>query len=283
MGNPIKNNVLNDLDTQEWVRRLHSIQEYEWHIPPELKEHLKLGVLTPPPLAADIIRFFTQPMAEIIDPFAGEGGILVGAALAGRLAAGCDLYADNRKTAAKIGAHYGFPAGKGWWGMQTADAVDWLQHLLKRGMAETQDLLFTDPPWGIDHGRTLDKGGSVPFNMVKVKLGGKDKPDIGTFKEWNYFYQYIGQVAHYAEQLLKPGAYALWWFGDRHRGGKYRVVGAEAQAYIEEASGLRLKGVQHYIQRPLNVRRQVFGWGKAFVPLVDHFSLYIYRKEPRQL
>jgi hypothetical protein len=59
------------------------------------------------------------------------------------------------------------------------------------------------------------------------------------------------------------------------------VVGAEAQAYIEEASGLRLKGVQHYIQRPLNVRRQVFGWGKAFVPLVDHFSLYIYRKEPR--
>jgi hypothetical protein len=279
MGNPIKNNILNDLDTQEWVKRLHSIQEYGWKVPPELREHLKLGVLTPPPLAADIIRFFTQPMAQVFDPFAGEGGILVGAALAGRLAAGCDLYAENRETAAYVGAHYGFPAGKGWWGMQTADAVDWLQHCLERDMGETQDLLFCDPPWGIDHGRTADKGGSVPFNMVN--LGGKDKPDIGTFKEWNYFYQYIGQVAHYSEQLLKPGAYALWWFGDRHRGGKYRVVGAEAQAYIEERSGLRLKGVQHYIQRPLNVRRQVFGWGKAFVPLVDHFSLYIYRKEPR--
>lgn len=290
MGKQIKNNTLNDLDTQEWVRRLHSIQEYEWRIPLELREHLKLGVLTPPPLAADIIRFFTKPHAEIIDPFAGEGGILVGAAMAGRLASGCDLYAENRETAAIVGKHYGFPPANGW-GMMQADAVDWLRWLLdERAAAETQDLLFTDPPWGIDHGRTADKGGSVPFDMVKpgnksmpdlVTLGDVQRPDIGTFKEYNYFYQYIGQVAHYAEKLLKPGAYALWWFGDRHRGGKYRVVGAEAQPYIEETSKLRLKGVQHFIQRPLNVRRNVFGWGKAFVPLVDHFSLYIYRKELR--
>lgn len=280
MGNLIKNNVLNDLDTQEWVARLHSIQEYEWRVPPELAKHLKLGTLTPPPLAADIIRFFTKQHAQVFDPFAGEGGILVGAALAERLAAGCDLYAGNRKTAAKVGAHYGFPAGKGWWGMQTADAVDWLRHCIDRGMGESQDLLFTDPPWGIEHGRTADKGGSVPFNMVK--LGGEDKQDIGAFTDWDAFYSYIGDVAHYAEKLLKPGAYALWWFGDRHRGGRYRVVGVEAQAQIESKSGLRLKGVQHYIQRPLNVRRNVFGWGKAFVPLVDHFSLYIYRKEPRR-
>ncbi len=280
MGKQIKNNVLNDLDTQEWVKRLHSVQEYEWKVPSELRKHLKMGVLTPPPLAADIIRFFTKPHAEVFDPFAGEGGILVGAAMAERLGAGCDLYAENRETAAKVGAHYGFPPPNGW-GMMQADAVDWLRWLVEeRNGAETQDLMFTDPPWGINHGRTLDKGGAVPFNMVN--LGGTDKPDIGTFKEWNYFYQYIGQVAHYADKLLKPGAYALWWLGDRHRGGKYRVVGAEAQAYIEETSGLRLKGVQHYIQRPLNVRRQVFGWGRAYVPLVDHFSLYIYRKEPRR-
>ena len=290
MGKMIKNNTLNQLDTHEWVKRLHSIQEYEWSIPPELKEHLHLGVLTPPPLAADIIRFFTMPGGQVFDPFAGEGGILVGAAMADRIGTGCDLYAENRETAAKVGAHYGFPPPNGW-GMMQADALDWLKWLLEeRGGAETQDLLFTDPPWGIDHGRTQDKGGSVPFAMVKsgsktlpdlVKIGDVERPDIGTLKEYSYFYQYMGQVAYYADQLLKPGAYALFWFGDRHRGGKYRVVGAEAQAYIEETSTLRLKGVQHFIQKPLNVRRTVFGWGKAFVPLVDHFSLYIYRKEPK--
>ena len=273
---PIKNNVLNDLDTKEWVARLHSIQEYEWRIPKELKEHLKMGVLTPPTLAADIIRFFTNKGGQVFDPFAGEGGILVGAAMAGRLGAGCDLYAENRETAAKVGIHYGFQPPNGW-GMVQADSQDWLRDLLKRGYAETQDLLFTDPPWGVDHGRTADKGGSVPFNMVN--LGGEDKLDIGT-GTWDDFYEYIGVVSDLATELLKPGAYALWWFGDRHRGGRYRVVGVEAQRFIE-AGGLRLKGVQHYIQRPLNVRRNVFGWGKAFVPLVDHFSLYIYRKEPR--
>lgn len=272
---PIKNNTLNELDTKQWVTRLHSIQEYQWKIPQELKGVLKMGVLTPPPLAADIIRFFTKPGAEVFDPFAGEGGILVGAAMASRLGSGCDLYAENRETAAKVGAHYGFQPPNGW-GMMQADAIDWLKWLIDtRGRAGTQDLLFTDPPWGVDHGRTADKGGSVPFNMVT--LGGEKKADIGT-GTWENFYAYIGRVAYYSEILLKPGAYALFWFGDRHKGGQYRMVGAEAQPVIEEY-GLRLKGVQHYIQMPLNVRRNVFGWGTAFVPLVDHFSLYIFRKE----
>lgn len=276
MGKPIKNNVLNELDTQEWVKRLHSVQMYDWKVPKELAPHLRLGTLTPPPLAADIIRFFTQPMAQVFDPFCGEGGILVGAAMAGRLAAGVDLYPENLEVASKVGDHYGFPMNLGWWGTQCVDAVDWLRwQVEERGddFLETQDLLFTDPPWGIDHGRTLDKGGSVPFNMI-----GDDKKDIGTFDTYDQFYEYIGLVAHYADKLLKPGAYALWWFGDRHKGGKYRVTGIEAQKYIETQSTLRLKGVQHYVPRILNVRRSVFGWGKAFVPLVDHSSLYIYRK-----
>ncbi len=280
-GKPIKNNVLNDLNTDEWVRALHSIQEYSWKVPPELKGHLKMGVLTPPDLAARIIRFFTKPLAQVFDPFAGEGGILVGAAMAERLAVGCDLYAENVETTKKVAEHYGFPAGQGWWGMQQADAIDWLRYMVEERNGEgTQDLLFTDPPWGTDHGRTADKGGSVPFNMVN--LGGKDKLDIGT-GSWDAFYEYIGEVAYWSEKLLKPGAYALWWFGDRHRGGVYRVVGAVAQESIEERSGLRLKGVQHFIQKPLNVRRSVFGWGRAYVPLVDHFSLYIYRKEPTRV
>lgn len=278
VARPIKNNVLNELDTHEWVRRLHSVQEYDWAVPKELVPHLKQGTLTSPDLAADIIRFFTKPQAQVFDPFAGEGGILVGAAIAGRLAAGCDLYMENLETAAKVGEHYGFPAGKGWWGMQCADALDWLIWMAEERdggkFCETQDLLFTDPPWGINHGRTADKGGQVPFGMA-----GGDEKDIGTLETWGEYYHYIGAVAIYSAALLKPGAYALWWFGDRHRGGHYRVVGAEAQPYIEENSGLVLKGVQHYTPKKLNVRRQVFGWGRAYVPLVDHFSLYIYRKE----
>ena len=141
----------------------------------------------------------------------------------------------------------------------------------------TQDLLFTDPPFGINHGRTADKGGSVPFNMVK--LGGADKKDIGTFDSWDEFYEYLQVVARYSYQLLKPGAYALWRLGDRNRGGHYRMVPAEAVPYIE-AEGFVLKGAQHFIQKPLNTRRQVFGWGKAFVELIDHWTLLIFRKEP---
>lgn len=277
MGKQIKNNTLNELDSQEWVARLHSIQTYDWTVPKELAPHLHQGTLTPPLLAAQIISFFTKPHAQVFDPFAGEGGILVGAAIAQRLATGCDLSTKVRKSAAAVGEHYGFPAGKGWWAMTGGvDALRWLKwQVEERGFAGTQDLLFTDPPWGIDHGRTVDKGGSVPFDMVSKKKG-----DIGAYKTWEAYYAYISLAASWSAKLLKPGAYALWWFGDRHKGGHYRVVGAEAQPYIEENSDLRLKGVQHFVPNALNVRRSVFGWGKAFVPLVDHASLYIYRKEP---
>lgn len=273
----LKNNTLNDIETSGgWVRWLHSTHTYDWTVPKELREHLRLGTLTPPPLAADIIRFFTKRGAQIFDPFAGEGGILVGAAMAGRLAAGADLYTENAEIAAKVGEHYGFPAGCGWWGMQCADAVDWLNWLVEGRdgqLVGTQDLLFTDPPWGIEHGRTQDEGGSVPFNMAA-----QNERDIGGFATWGEFYQYLGQVSTLSALLLKPKAYALWWLGDRHRGGRYRVVGAEAQPYIESA-GFTLKGVQHWVPGKLNVRRQVFGWGKAYVPLVDHQTLWIYRKE----
>ncbi len=275
-GKPLKSNSLNDLETSdEWVRHLHSIREYEWRVPKELAPHLKMGVLTPPPLAADIIKFYTKAYAQVFDPFAGEAGILVGAALAGRLGAGCDLYEENREAARAVGEHYGFPAGKGWWGMQTADAVDWLRYMAgERGHAGTQDLLFADPPFGINHGRAQDKGGSVPFNMI-----GTDERDIGTFKSYDDYYQYLQLVARYSYQLLKPGSYALWQLGDRNRGGHYRMVPAEVVPYIE-AEGFVLKGVQHFVQRPLNTRRQVFGWGRAYVSLIDHWSLLIFRKEP---
>ncbi len=272
----IKNNVLNELDTHEWVAQLHSIQTYDWTVPDALAPHLRMGTLTSPPLAEKIIRFFTKPGAQVFDPFAGEGGILVGAAMAERLASGCDLYAANLKAAAKVGDYYARPMGKGWWGMQRADAVDWLRYMAERDdgkYKESQDLLFTDPPWGIDHGRTQDEGrNKVPFNMV----GGK-KGDVGAFKTYDLFYAYMKEVAAYSYQLLKPGAYALFQFGDRHRGGQYRIIGAEAQSGIEEA-GFQLKGVQHYVPNRMINRRQVFGWGKAFVPLVDHWSLFIYRK-----
>ncbi len=267
-----EDNKLNDLtDTKEWVRHLHSLQSYDWKVPKELKGVVSQGVLKPPLLMKDIVEFFTKEGGQVIDPFAGEGGILIGAALANRLASGNDLYAANRATAIKVGEFYGRPMGN-YWGMTTQDAFDFLREGVERA-PESQDLFFTDAPWGIDHGRTLDEGGSVPFDMI-----GADEKDVGNLDSYTAFCEAMGDVGAYAYQLLKPKAYALFCWGDRHKGGQYRVTGSDVNPYIE-ATGLKLKGVQHFAPNQLNTRRQVFGWWKAYVPLVDHWSLYIYRKE----
>ncbi len=265
-------NKLNDItDTKEWIANLHSIREYSWKVPKELKGVVSQGVLKPPELMRDIVTFFTHKGDEVVDPFAGEGGIVIGAAMADRLASGNDLYPENLETAKAVGEHYGRPIGSHW-GMTALDAFKFLPEAAARRPG-TQDLFFTDMPWGIDHGRTVDKGGSVPFEMV-----GNDERDVGTLDSYDKFCESVGVVATHAYALLKPKKYALFCWGDRHKGGQYRVVGSDVNPYIE-SQGLKLKGVQHFYPVPINTRRQVFGWWTAYVPLVDHWSLYIYRKE----
>ncbi len=270
--NSKENNALNDItDTKDWVRHLHSLQNYDWKVPKELKGVISQGVLKPPELMRDIVEFFTKKGGQVVDPFAGEGGIVIGAAMADRLSSGCDLYPTNHLTAEKVGEHYDRPIGNHW-GMVTMDAFKFLEGCVER-MPESQDLFFTDMPWGIDHGRTVDKGGSVPFEMT-----GDHELDVGNLDSYERFCETVGVVGQHAYNLLKPKAYALFCWGDRHKGGQYRVTGSDVNPYIE-AQGLKLKGVQHFSPNQLNTRRAVFGWWTAYVPLVDHWSLYIYRKE----
>ena len=92
-----KRNKLNDLTGKEWVYFTNSVWITGYS--PTAKENV--GIKTrkihpspkPPALMKDIIEFFTKADGKILDPFAGVGGTLLGAALAGgnRKAVGFDL------------------------------------------------------------------------------------------------------------------------------------------------------------------------------------------------
>ena len=84
-------NRLNDLTGREWVYWTKSVITNPY--PPDLQHKLRSehGGQKPPRLCADLISTFTKEGQWVLDPFAGVGGTLLGAALTDRRAIGVEL------------------------------------------------------------------------------------------------------------------------------------------------------------------------------------------------
>ena len=75
-------NTLNELSGEEWLYFTKSVLTTAY--PSELGHALRRahGANKPPRLMARLIEFFTRPGELVLDPFAGVGGTLLGAAIA---------------------------------------------------------------------------------------------------------------------------------------------------------------------------------------------------------
>src|SRR5829696_2727201 len=79
---PHPRNTLNELSGEEWLYFTKSVWTTAY--PSELGHHLRRahGANKPPRLMARLIEFFTKSGDLVLDPFAGVGGTLLGAAIA---------------------------------------------------------------------------------------------------------------------------------------------------------------------------------------------------------
>ena len=155
-----RRNLLNDLSGSEWLYWTDSI--YLTAYPVDATHSLRKahGAMKPPELMADIIRFFTKKDELVLDPFAGVGGTLLGAALAGRRALGYEINPDwiriydqisrefaiqdnalIRRSSCGLHAHSFLPISGI---MKEGDCL-----ALMPGLdAESVDAIITDPPYG---------------------------------------------------------------------------------------------------------------------------------------
>jgi len=93
---PHPRNTLNELSGEEWLYFTKSVWTTAY--PSELGHDLRRqhGANKPPRLMARLIEFFTTSGELVLDPFAGVGGTLLGAAIARapRRALGIELSAE---------------------------------------------------------------------------------------------------------------------------------------------------------------------------------------------
>ena len=296
---PHPDNTLNELSGEEWLYFTKSVLTTAY--PSELghaarKAH---GANKPPRLMARLIEFFSRTGELILDPFAGVGGTLLGAAIARgpRRALGIELdprwievyrdvvaalaaERDGRGPAiAELGAAdpgppRGFdPSGLD---MRQGDALAVLPTIADASI----DLVATDPPYNIQLPLTM-AGGALAERHANRRtdyaMVSDATADIANAPDYPSFLDAMGSAFGEVARVLKPGRYALVIVRDAYQGGRYQFVGADLAARAD-AAGLVPKG--DLIWHQAGTRLRPYGYPRVFVPNIAHQHILVLRREP---
>jgi DNA modification methylase len=291
-------NTLNELPGEEWLYFTKSLLTTAY--PSELghaarKAH---GANKPPRLMARLIEFFSRTGELVLDPFAGVGGTLLGAAIARgpRRALGIeleprwatifervvrDLAAERDGLgpdladlgAADPGGPRGFdPSGIE---LRVGDALAILPTLPDRSV----DLVATDPPYNRQLPMTMAGGALAETHANRrtdyAMVTDSDR-DLANAPDYGTFLDRMGDVFGELARVLGDGRYAVVIVRDAYQDGRYVFTGSDLAARAA-AVGLWPKGDLIWYQA--GTRLRPYGYPYAFVPNIVHQHILVLRKE----
>lgn len=291
-------NTLNELPGEEWLYFTKSILATAY--PSELghaarKAH---GANKPPRLMARLIEFFTRSGELVLDPFAGVGGTLLGAAIARgpRRAIGIELdprwaaiHADVVATLAAERAGRGpaiadlgasDPGGTRTFDpsgleLRVGDALT----ILPTIDDATVDFIATDPPYNIQLPLTMAGGPLAEAHANRrtdYAMISDDPADLANAADYPAFLERMGLVFAELHRVLRIGRYAVIIVRDAYQDGRYQFVGADLAA-CAAAVGFVPKG--DIIWHQAGTRLRPYGYPRVFVPNIAHQHILVLRRE----
>ncbi len=296
---PHPDNTLNELTGEEWLYFTKSVLTTAY--PSELghaarKAH---GANKPPRLMARLIEFFTRSGELVLDPFAGVGGTLIGAAIARgpRRALGIELeprwvavyeqvvldLAGERDGAGPLIADLGASDPGGPRGfdpsgleLRLGDALAVLPTVSEGSI----DFIATDPPYNVQLPLTM-AGGKLAETHANRRtdyaMVTESPADLANAPDYPTFLDRMGVAFGEMARVLRPGRYAVVIVRDAYQGGRYLFTGADLAARAS-AAGLVPKGDLIWYQA--GTRLRPYGYPRAFVPNIAHQHILVLRKDP---
>ena len=284
-------NGLNELAGDEWLYFTKSLWTTAY--PSELghAERRAHGANKPPRLMARLIEFFTRPGELVLDPFAGVGGTLLGAAIcrSPRRALGfeleqrwADVYAHvvssnlNASPLADLGSadpggpRIFDPSGSR---MIVGDALDQLGRLAD----ESVDFLATDPPYNPQLKLTM-AGGKLSEKFANRRtdyaMVSQDPADLANSATYEEYLARMEAVLGDLRRVLRGGRYATIIVRDAYQDGRYRFTGADLAGRAERV-GFVTKGDLIWYQA--GTRLRPYGYPRSFVPNIVHQHILVLR------
>ncbi len=292
-------NTLNELTGEEWLYFTKSLLTTAY--PSELGHAARRvhGANKPPRLMARLIEFFSRTGELVLDPFAGVGGTLLGAAIARgpRRAIGIELdprwaavfervvrdLANERDGAGPVLADLGI--GRSRWAaavrsvrrceMRVGDALA----LLPAIAAGSIDLVATDPPYNLQLPMTMAGGPLAETHANRrtdYAMVTDSADDLANAADYPTFLDRMESVFAELERVLRPGGYAVVIVRDAYQDGRYLFTGSDLAARAA-AVGLVPKGDLIWYQA--GTRLRPYGYPHAFVPNIVHQHILVLRRE----
>jgi len=290
-------NTLNELTGEEWLYFTKSVWTTAY--PSELGHALRKahGANKPPRLMARLIEFFTKSGELVLDPFAGVGGTLLGAAIARgpRRALGIELAprwaevyqrvvaealsegAGTGPLLADLGSNdpggtRGFdPSGCE---LRTGDSLEILPTL----ESESVDFVATDPPYNVQLPMTMSGGAlaaSFSNRRTDYAMVSDDPADLANAVDYPAFLDRMEAVLAELARVLRPGRYAVLIVRDAYQQGRYVFTGSDLAARADRV-GLVPKGDLIWYQA--GTRLRPYGYPTGFVPNIAHQHLLVLRR-----
>jgi len=291
-------NTLNELTGEEWLYFTKSVWTTAY--PSELGHALRKGhgANKPPRLMARLIEFFSRTGELVLDPFAGVGGTLLGAAIARgpRRALGVELdprwvaiyervvreLADERDGAGPVLADLGTadPGGARSFDpsgceLRQGDALVLLPALAD----ESVDFVATDPPYNVQLPLTMAGGPLAETHANRrtdYAMVSSDPADLANSADYGEFLDRMAIVLGQVRRVLRPGGYACLIVRDAYQDGRYFFTGADL-AGRASAVGLVPKGDLIWYQA--GTRLRPYGYPKSFVPNIAHQHILVLRNQ----
>lgn len=270
-------NKLNDLTGKEWVFFTNSVWITGYS--PTAKENVGLKYRKihpspkPPGLIKDIIEFFTKSDGSILDPFAGVGGTMLGAALASgnRTAVGIELNNEYIEAYHKVTEHESLRDML----IINDDAKNMLDHDEIRD--NIFDLIIADPPYSDMMGKKrtgqrkklYDDGEATPYTDSVKDLGNMNIDE---------FHSSLKEIISLAFSRLRDKGYMVIFCKDfQPQPGNPNILHADIINLISSIEGCEYRGLRIWHDQAMSL--YPFGYPYSFVMNQIHQYILVFRKE----
>ncbi len=274
-------NRLNELSGDEWIFFTKSVvtTAYPSGYGHELrKAH---GANKPPHRMKSLVEFFPTARGRVLDPFAGVGGTLLGAALASppRECVGIEINPRwveiyRRVVARSAGALREYPLYCG----------DCRALLADRSLFpdESFDFICTDPPYNLHLQQTMANDPKytpghanrrTAYNMRSDAAG-----DLANLESYEAYLDAMQDVFGLCYRVLRPGKYLAVIIRNAYQGGRYIFTHVDVARRAERA-GFVTKGEKIWYQA--GTRLRPYGYPFAYIPNITHQHIVILHKPAR--
>lgn len=265
-------NTLNDLTGGEWLFRSKSVIKGNFGNGSFAHSIRRAANKTckPPELCKTIVEVFTKNGDIVVDPFAGTGGIVLGAQLAGRIAVGCELdplqVIAYRNACHEIGDLFSD---------LDLDAISIGDFFEKKWKQEPfADMVFTDPPYFDMDSRKKSKRwwkgkGSQARPMEPFK------EPLAHFKSMEEWIKFMTDFGKRAMEIVKPNKYLAYFMEDAYLDGRYEFL-THLSAMAVASSGWVPQG--EYIWYNEARRPGIFGYPSKMITNRTHASILFFKK-----